>query len=113
MASEIKRGESLFIPFRDGVSISDSQSKPRIYKTREAFEAKCPKIDRCADGVELVEFAEVQRGRWEIRDTFYDIAGNLCCYAKCSRCGRYIHYFVCGDPDPYCRCGARMDEVIQ
>ena len=31
MASYIERGDSLFIPFRNGVSISDSQCRPSMY----------------------------------------------------------------------------------
>ena len=42
MASVIQKGESLYIPFRDGHSIADSQLKPRMYKTPEAFQQKFP-----------------------------------------------------------------------
>ena len=42
MASYIERGDSLFIPFRDGVSISDSQCRPRMYKSVQNFENSFP-----------------------------------------------------------------------
>lgn len=42
MASYIERGDSLFIPFRDGVSISDSQCRPRMYKSVQNFEKSFP-----------------------------------------------------------------------
>lgn len=61
MASLIKSGESLFIPFRAGHSISDSQLKPRMYKTREAFQRSFPGYYKGTYGVELVEYAPVVR----------------------------------------------------
>ena len=61
MASYIKRGESLFIPFWNGLSISDSQIRPRIYKSTEQFEKHFPGYYKGLDGVELVEYAEVVR----------------------------------------------------
>ena len=61
MASHIKKGESIFIPFRNGQSIADSQLKPRMYKTTQAFEKAFPKHYLGTKGVELVEYAEVVR----------------------------------------------------
>ena len=61
MASHIKKGESLLIPFRNGQSISDSQLKPRMYKTMQAFEKAFPKHYLGTDGVEIAEYAEVVR----------------------------------------------------
>jgi hypothetical protein len=58
MANNIKKGESLLIPFRYGISISDSQMKPRMYKTMQAFKKSFPGKK---DGVELAEYAEVVR----------------------------------------------------
>ena len=65
MASFIKKGESIFIPFRDGHSISDSQLKPRMYKTEKAFVKSFPGYYLGTAGVELVEYAEVVHGWWE------------------------------------------------
>jgi hypothetical protein len=59
--ADIKRGESLLIPFRNGKSIYDSQNKPRIYKTRKGFEKHFPGHYLGKDGVELVEYVEVVR----------------------------------------------------
>jgi hypothetical protein len=61
MASHIKKGESIFIPFRDGLSISDSQLKPRMYKTIQAFEKSFPGYYLGTEDVELAEYAEVVR----------------------------------------------------
>lgn len=61
MASYIKKGESILIPFRNGQSICDSQLKPRIYKTMQAFEKSFPRHYLGTAGVELVEYAEVVR----------------------------------------------------
>ena len=59
--ADIKRGESIFIPFRNGTSIYDSQCKPRMYKTIKAFERHYPGHYRGNYGVELVEYAEIIR----------------------------------------------------
>lgn len=61
MPTKIKRGQSLLIPFKNGMTIYDSQNKPRMYLTQKAFEKSFPGhlIDR--EGVELVEYAEVVR----------------------------------------------------
>ena len=61
MASYIKKGESIFIPFRNGQSIADSQLKPRMYKTKQAFEKSFPGYYLGTIGVDLVEYAEVVR----------------------------------------------------
>jgi hypothetical protein len=61
MASYIKRGESILIPFRNGLSIADSQLKPRMYKTMQAFEKSFPGHYLGTSGVELAEYAEVVR----------------------------------------------------
>lgn len=37
MASKIKKGESIYIPFIDGESVLNSQNSPRMYKTVERF----------------------------------------------------------------------------
>lgn len=101
MANHIKRGESLLIPFRNGLSISDSQNKPRMYKTKKAFEKAFPKHYYGTDDVELVEYAEVRHGRWIwVKDHW-----------ECSGCrGPRYHDLALGLDASYCgRCGAKMD----
>lgn len=90
MASEIKRGESLLIPFRNGKSIHDSQLKPRMYKTLQAFEKSFPGHYLGTDGVELVEYVEVVR----CKDCRHRVSGT---WAKCT--GRR--------PDDFCSDGER------
>ena len=67
MASYIKRGESLFIPFKNGESIYDSQLKPRMYKTKDLYD----RFSYHFAGAEMVEYAEVVR---------------------CKDCKHYFHY---------------------
>lgn len=64
MPTKINRGQRLPIPFKDGVSIYDSQNKPRMYLTQKAFEKSFPKYLIDDKGVELVEFAEVRHESW-------------------------------------------------
>ena len=96
--AEIKRGESLLIPFRNGKSIYDSQCKPRIYKTRKGFEKHFPGHYLGKDGVELVEYAEVVR----CEDCkFWDDDFNWC-DRKCVRM----------QEDDFCSYGERKDDVL-
>ena len=64
MASYIERGDSLFIPFRNGISISDSQCRPRMYKSKENFEKSFPTHNLGNKDIELVEYKEVRYGEW-------------------------------------------------
>ena len=57
MANNIKKGESLFIPFKNGESIYDSQLKPRMYKTKEQYD----RFSYRFKDAEMVEYAEVVR----------------------------------------------------
>ena len=91
MAKYIKRGDPILIPFRDGLSIGDSQGKPRIYSTRKAFEKHFPAHYLGTNGVELVEFAEVvycddcvNHGNCIPEDTFrwVRIEKPFCCVGK-------------------------------
>ena len=58
MARYIEQGKSIFIPFKDGVSITDSQLHLRMYKTEEMFKRygqACGEVDV------LCEYAPVVR----------------------------------------------------
>ena len=57
MANTIKKGESLFIPFKNGESIYDSQLKPRMYKTKDQYD----RFSYRFKDAEMVEYAEVVR----------------------------------------------------
>ena len=78
MASNISKGESLLVPFRNGRSITDSQGKPRMYKTYQAFEKAFPKHYLGTDGVELVEYAPVVRCK-DCKHRTLDFFGGHCC----------------------------------
>ena len=104
MGCQLKRGCSLYIPFKNGVSIYDSQQKPRMYKTRQAFERSFPDRNINRDSIELVEYAEVQHASW----TPIVVSYNKKLYGyRCSRCGH-----IAIKKYNYCHCGCRMDGEI-
>ena len=97
----MKRGESLYIPFRNGQSISDSQCKPRMYKSLQNFEKTFPKHNYETKNIELVEYAEMKHGEWiwtENGEADYEQ------FWVCSVCKEksYIKTKFCSD------CGAKM-----
>lgn len=105
MASKIKKGESIYIPFIDGESVLDSQNRPRMYKSVEQFKKSYPGYREGAPN-ELVEYAPVVRGRW-IDYSEPNEDGNCQCY--CSNCYAGDVQRV-GEKVPYCwKCGAKMD----
>ena len=104
MASYIERGDSLFIPFRNGVSISDSQCRPRMYKSIQNFEKSFPTHNLGNKNIELVEYAEVKHGSW----IFFGTVGFTKSVYQCSQCGRYEEMNV-DNKELYCHCGAKMD----
>lgn len=109
MASNISKGESLLVPFRNGRSITDSQGKPRMYKTYQAFEKAFPKHYLGTDGVELVEYAPVVHGRWISTGIFSKKAGYGVQYYRHEECEvAPCRLFECRHD--YCpNCGAKMD----
>ena len=95
----IIRGESIFIPFKNGRSISDSQCRPRIYKSEENFKKSFPLHNH--NWNELIEYAEVKHGKWEHN------------YPRCSNCGHLIAVDLSHAKKfyHYCpNCGAKMDK---
>ena len=60
MPGRMKQGQSIFIPFKDGESIYDSQNKARMYMSEEKFSASFPGW-RFGE-VDLVEY--VPKPRW-------------------------------------------------
>ena len=56
MGQYIEKGDSIFIPFKNGESLTDSQLRPRIYKTLATFKAVCR-----YEADEIAEYAEVVR----------------------------------------------------
>ena len=113
MPTKIKRGQSLLIPFKDGMTIYDSQNKPRMYLTQKAFENSFPGhlIDR--EGVELVEYAEVVR----CKDCMHRGIVTECpmCYTEDSYDEDYGYDYWDVDKtvdDGFCHCG-EMDAEVQ
>lgn len=79
MARFIEQGKSIFIPFRNGLSITDSQLHLRMYKSVKMFERygyTCGEVDmlceyapvvRCKDCKKWFRHTEVDRERGECR----------------------------------------------
>lgn len=105
MATKIERGESLFIPFKNGKSILDSQLKPRMYKSVQNFEKTFPKHNYGTQNIELVEYSEVKHGEWKHTVEEGQVFNHH--YWTCSLCGASA--FTSGY-EKYCHeCGAIMD----
>jgi hypothetical protein len=103
MATTITQGNELYIPFRDGKSISNSQNVPRIYQSVSAFQKHFPGHYLGDEGITLEKYVPERHGRWEIcyEDWRHQLDGN-----KCSVCG--FEYY--GNLFKYCPdCGAKMD----
>ncbi len=81
MAKYIEQGESVFIPFHEGVSITDSQLHFRMYKTKEMFKRHFPRL------------------------TEYDV---LCEYAPVVRCKDCKYWENGKDYEPYCNAWGNM-----
>ena len=112
MPTKIKRGQSLLIPFKDGLTIYDSQNKPRMYLTQKAFEKSFPGHLIAREGVELVEYVEVvrcrdclnamkitesERFKWDLRD-------------DALQCGLIGHIVL---PDGYCDGGVKANAEVE
>ena len=99
MATYIERGDSIFIPFRNGQSISDSQCRPRMYKSKENFEKSFPTHNLGNKDIELVEYKEVKHGEWIYRVKYY----------SCSICAGKRFNLLLGTDAEFCPyCGAKM-----
>lgn len=61
MSVNFEQDKPIFIPFRDGKSIYNSQGVPRIYKSVDAFRRWFPSHYLGTDGITLVEYAPVVR----------------------------------------------------
>ena len=112
MATEIKYGESIYIPFVDGRSVQDSQLRPRMYKSVEQLEKKYPGFRLRKPSV--VEYAPVAHGVWVNEDFPYKAATSNDC-AICSVCGEMSHKAEHGYAilSKYCpHCGAKMDAEL-
>lgn len=59
MASKIREGQSIYIPFLNGESVQDSQLRPRMYGSEKQFKAKYPGFR--VEKPRLVEYAPVVR----------------------------------------------------
>ena len=88
MGRYIVKGDSLFIPFKKGMSLTDSQLRPRIYKTMDMVKT----VLRSWEVDEIAEYAEVVRCK-DCR--YYDPTGDYC---GCWGGVRHPEHF-CGEGD--------------
>jgi hypothetical protein len=101
MANTIKRGESLFIPFKNGESIYDSQLKPRMYKTKEQYD----RFNYHFKDAEMVEYTEAVRCKDckhyhpRCQSAHWEGKKNMCCRSA------NVHT----KPDDFCSYGERKD----
>ena len=121
MASCIKRGESLFIPFRNGQSIMDSQLKPRMYKSMQNFAKAFPTHNYGTENIEVVEYAEVKHGEWKLVSETHQMFDDVdeIFFVECPFCQRreYVEFDLdiikmfeyAREHYLYCNCGAKMD----
>lgn len=107
MARYIEQGESIFIPFQHGVSMSDSQLHLRMYKTPEAFERHCPKG---GGERELFEYAPIVRCKdcLYYEETVGKDSGKPCGYGRCAVPCHWITGIVY-DED-FCSYGERKED---
>lgn len=109
MSVHFEQDKPIFVPFREGKSIFNSQGVPRIYKSVEAFRRWFPGHYLGDDGITLVEYAPVRNGSWKHAEPVKDDGQKP---FVCSACGlRRPRY---GDVDKayfsYCPwCGTPMD----
>lgn len=105
MASTIKKGDILYIPFINGYQVTDSQGKPRIYKSEESFRRWFPPTQ---EQVELVRYKPVELGYWVDKGYDDQYEGLY----ECSIC-HDERYFGEGNPFDYganhcMHCGSEM-----
>lgn len=112
MATTLTQGNELYIPFRDGKSISNSQNVPRIYQSVKAFRKHFPEHYLGNNGIMLVKYVpERQPGRWiraKGEQAYFDVE------YVCSACQFAVAVSGIGTPIlygyKYCpNCGTPMD----
>lgn len=103
MASKIREGNSVYIPFINGESVQDSQLRPRMYGSEEQFKAKYPGFR--LDKPKLVEYAPVVR----CKDCKYFEVDDGHKYGVL--CVQHGHRFSVPKPDDYCSYGERRYEA--
>lgn len=100
MAHRFEKGTHLYFPFKNGLTVQDSQCKPRYYLTKESLQNNLSESGYS----EVVEYAPVVHGKWEINKEFGDY--------ECSVCGRgdVIAPYFKRLKMHYCpNCGANME----
>lgn len=103
MSWGLKEGQTLFIPFVKGKTVSDSQGRPRMYKSMSAFKTHFKEQDQ----VTIMQYKPRRLSRWVgLKEPgMVTCGGNP--YYVCSNCGepygshdiypRYSYCPGCGD----------------
>lgn len=99
MATTISQGNELYIPFRNGKSISNSQNVPRVYQSFRAFQKHFPKHYLGDEGIALEKYVPERHGRWKYGEDV-DLICSVCggdalsdwtcqqiCTTYCPHCG--------------------------
>ena len=102
-----RKGDSIYIPFRDGETIYDSQLKPRMYKSIVSYERHYG----IKPDVELIEYAPIIEMEWED----VTIPGQITCGGNavwaCGNCGAIYGSHQIYPTAKYCNeCGARAKD---
>ena len=113
MATKVvyKRGQPIFIPFRNGETIFNKRQEARMYKTKNAFSFY---FKEPLDGVELVEYVPVVEAYWvDVTKPGQITCGGNPVYA-CGNCGKVYGSFEIIPSAKYCEeCGARMKRGVK
>lgn len=73
-----KQGEHIYFAFLNGKAATDSQRRPRMYKSRKNFESAAPRY--LIESADLVEYAPLMRAVWLNFTADFSVA-------ECSLCG--------------------------
>lgn len=94
--NNFKYGDSIFVGFKDGKLIRNTQNYPRMYKTEKDLKRWMPEYD---DTVNITEYRVVHYGKW-----ITGVYGSILC-SNCKHCGNDD-----GIKTDYCpNCGAIMN----
>lgn len=110
LAHRFEKGTHLYFPFKNGLTVQDSQCKPRYYLTKESLQNNLNESDYS----EVVEYAPVVHGKWEECDWVeYDGHSECVHYPRkglrCSRCCNVFKKELLWKANCCPNCGAKTD----
>ena len=102
LAHRFEKGTHLYFPFKNGLTVQDSQRKPRYYLTKESLQNNLNESDYS----EVVEYAPVVHARW-IETGYYSSSKNP--IYICSACHKEVEDRYIKNHESCLHCGAKMD----